>query len=65
MMGLADCVVDLVATGETLRKNGLKSYYEFLDITARVVCNRASYRARFTELKPLFERLTHVVAKQA
>ncbi len=65
MMGLADCVVDLVATGETLRKNGLKAYHRFLDVSARVVCNRASYRLRFAEFKPLFERLTEVVAQRS
>jgi len=65
LMGLADCVVDLVATGETLRKNGLKAYHRFLDVSARLVCNRASYRLRFAELKPLFEQLTEVVAKRA
>jgi ATP phosphoribosyltransferase len=64
MMGLTDCVVDLVATGETLRRNGLKAYHRFLDVSARLVCNRASYRLRFTELQPLFKRLTDVVARR-
>ncbi len=42
VLGLADCIVDLVETGNTLRENGLKIIEVITDSTARLVVNRAS-----------------------
>ena len=46
VLGLADCIVDLVETGNTLRENGLKIIEVITDSTARLVVNRASYQLK-------------------
>jgi len=46
VVGLADLIVDIVATGQTLRENGLVEYETIAPITARLVANRASLRLK-------------------
>ena len=57
LVGLADWIVDLVATGSTLRANGLAVIEEIASSTARLVANPASYHLRRREIAPLVERL--------
>jgi ATP phosphoribosyltransferase len=46
LLGLADCIVDLVETGRTLRENGLEEIEVIDESTARLVVNRASYQLK-------------------
>ena len=46
VLGLADCIVDLVETGRTLRENGLCIVEVIAESSARLVVNRASYQLR-------------------
>lgn len=55
--GLADAIVDLVESGRTLEENGLVVVEELLQVSARLVVNRASYRLQLEELLPLLESL--------
>jgi len=55
--GLTDAIVDLVESGRTLEENGLSVVDEILQVTARLVVNRASYRLKVEELLPLLEKL--------
>jgi ATP phosphoribosyltransferase len=57
LVGLADWIVDLVATGGTLRANGLAVVEEIARSTARLVANPASYPLRRQEIAPVVERL--------
>lgn len=57
LVGLADWIVDLVATGSTLRANGLAVVEEIASSTARLVANPASYQLRRREITPVMERL--------
>lgn len=60
LVGLADGIVDLVMTGQTLRANHLIEVAEIARSTARLVVNRSSMRSpRVTEL---VERLERVLA---
>ena len=43
-LGLARRIVDLVSTGTTLRENGLVETMRILDITARLIVNRAALK---------------------
>jgi ATP phosphoribosyltransferase len=45
-LGLADLIVDLVQTGQTLRDNGLTVVDEIAESTGRLVVNRASYQLK-------------------
>ena len=57
LVGLADGIVDLVATGRTLEENGLEVREEILDCTARLVVNRVSHKLRATEVDDVVERM--------
>lgn len=46
LVGLSERIVDLVSTGETLRLNGLVEVEKIMDVTARLVVNRASLKTR-------------------
>jgi ATP phosphoribosyltransferase len=57
LTGLADRIVDLVSSGETLRQNGLREVETLLDVSARLVVNRAALKLRCAEIDPLIDRL--------
>jgi ATP phosphoribosyltransferase len=57
LVGLADGIVDLVATGRTLKDNGLEIREEIAESTARLVVNRISHKLRAVEVDDLVERL--------
>lgn len=65
LVGLADGIVDLVATGRTLTENNLEVREEILSSTGRLVANRVSYRIRREEVDGLADRLREVVEKPA
>jgi ATP phosphoribosyltransferase len=55
--GLADGIVDLVATGRTLAENELEVREEIARCTARLVANRVVHKLRAAEVDALVERL--------
>ncbi len=61
LMGLADCIVDIVDTGNTLKANGLVALDTIADISARVIVNRASMKTRFEAVQSLIEILREQV----
>ena len=46
LVGLADCIVDLVDTGNTLRANGLLELEEICRVTSRLIINKAAMKTR-------------------
>jgi ATP phosphoribosyltransferase len=56
LVGLADGIVDLVATGRTLKENDLEVREEIATSTARLVANRVSHKLRAEEVDRLAER---------
>jgi ATP phosphoribosyltransferase len=55
--GLADQIVDLVATGRTLRENRLEIVDEILPSTARLIVNKASWPLKYTSIRQLIDRI--------
>jgi ATP phosphoribosyltransferase len=55
--GLADGIVDLTATGRTLRDNALEIREVIADCTARLVANRVAHKLRQAEIDALVERI--------
>jgi ATP phosphoribosyltransferase len=53
LVGLAECIVDLTATGTTLRENDLVEVDEISTSTARLISNRGAYRLRHQEISAL------------
>ncbi len=62
IMGLADEIVDIVDTGNTLKANGLEACESIAEISSRLVVNKASMKLKFKQIQPLIERLTAAVA---
>jgi len=56
-LGLADCIVDLVETGATLRENGLEPIEIIAESTGRLVVNRASYQLKTGAIAALITSL--------
>jgi ATP phosphoribosyltransferase len=63
LVGLADRIVDLVQSGETLRANGLVEVAEITRSTARLIVNRASLKTEYSPVSQLIERLKKQVAR--
>jgi ATP phosphoribosyltransferase len=61
LCGLADRIVDLVETGETLKQNNLVETDTILEITARLVVNRASLKTRRQAVDDLLKKLKGVL----
>jgi len=57
VVGLSDCIVDLVDTGNTLKANGLKAFDEISLISSRLIVNIASYKSKDIEIKELVNSL--------
>ena len=57
LVGLADGIVDLVATGRTLEENELEVREEIVECTARFVANRVSHKLRAAEIDELTAKL--------
>jgi ATP phosphoribosyltransferase len=55
LTGLADAIVDLVATGKTLKANDLVAVEEILPVSARLIVNQAALKTRRAELQPLID----------
>jgi ATP phosphoribosyltransferase len=55
--GLTDAIVDLVESGRTLEENGLVVVDELLQVSARLVVNRAAYRLKVEAMLPMLEAL--------
>jgi ATP phosphoribosyltransferase len=57
LVGLAECIVDLTATGTTLRENHLVVLDEISTSTARLISNRGAYRLRHQEISALADSI--------
>lgn len=57
LLGLSDCIVDIVETGRTLVENGLVVFDTIAPVTARVIVNRASFQLHRKELLTLLAAL--------
>jgi ATP phosphoribosyltransferase len=63
LVDLADAIVDLVSSGETLRANRLVPVEEILPVSARLVVNQAALKTRRAELQPLIEAFSRAARK--
>ena len=61
IVGLADIIVDVVDTGNTLKANGLVPLEHMADISSRIVVNTASMKTKHQRLSTLLEQLKQAV----
>lgn len=62
IVGLADRIVDVVDTGNTLRANGLEPTELIAHISSRLVVNQASMKTRHREIQDIIDLLAKAVA---
>ena len=55
--GLADVIVDLVETGETLKQNGLEVFEDIVDITSVLIANVAAFKLKRAPIRRLIDAL--------
>jgi len=65
LLGLADAIVDLVATGNTLRANRLHAVEEIRPISARLIVNQAALKLNRDAIQPLLDTFADAVGKHA
>lgn len=61
LVGLADCIVDLVDTGNTLRANGLEPIEPVVDISSRLIVNKTAMKMKHAQVRALVDQLAQVV----
>ena len=62
IMGLADVIVDIVDTGNTLRANGLEPRDLIADISSRLVVNKAAMRSKHSAIEAVTEAIAGVLS---
>ena len=62
-LGLAQMIVDITSSGETLRKNKLRIIGSILSSTSRLACNKIAYRTFETEISELQDKLQEGLKK--
>ena len=61
IIGLSDCIVDIVETGSTLRENGLTVLDKISDISARMIVNPVSMRLQTARINDIIDRIREVL----
>ena len=61
ILDLADLIVDIVDTGNTLRANGMEPLQEIATISSRLVVNKAAMRSRYVPIQRVIDDLADVV----
>ncbi|KHD07440.1 ATP phosphoribosyltransferase catalytic subunit [Candidatus Thiomargarita nelsonii] len=64
LVGLADRIVDVVDTGNTLRANGLAPLEPIADISSRLIVNKAAMKMKHAQVKSLIQQLQVAVERQ-
>lgn len=65
LMGLADAIVDLVSTGNTLKANDLVAVEEIRPISARLIVNPAALKLKREKMQPLLDAIAAAAAIHA
>lgn len=63
LTGLADAIVDLVSTGNTLKANHLVEVERIMDISARLVVNQASLKLKQAAIRPIIDAFAQAIVK--
>ena len=63
LIGLSDVIVDIVETGTTLKENGLVVMDKIVDISARLIVNKASFATKTNEVEQFINKLKVVLER--
>ena len=64
IMDLADEIVDIVDTGNTLKANGLEARETITDISSRVIVNKAAMKTKYPVIKEILSALEQAVSTE-
>lgn len=64
LMALADEIVDIVDTGNTLRANGLEPREKIADISSRLIVNKASMKMKHHQIDALIDAISAAVKER-
>jgi ATP phosphoribosyltransferase len=64
LVGLADRIVDVVDTGNTLKANGLAPLEHIADISSRLIVNKASMKMKHADVKRFIDDVARTVAQR-
>ena len=62
ILDLADEIVDIVDTGNTLKANGLQSRHKIADISARLIVNKATMKTKYSDVQAIVDSLSQAVS---
>jgi ATP phosphoribosyltransferase len=62
LTGLADAIVDLVSTGNTLKANHLVEVERIMDISSRLVVNQAALKLKQERMRPILDAFAKAIA---
>ena len=65
LVGLADKIIDVVDTGNTLKANGLEPQELIAHVSSRLIVNKASMKMKHARIKALIDMLADAVGRQA
>jgi ATP phosphoribosyltransferase len=63
--GLADAIVDLVSTGNTLKANNLVVVEEVMPVSARLIVNQAALKTRRALLQPMIDAFANAAGRRS
>ena len=61
LVGLADCIVDVVDTGKTLQANGLEPLELIMEVSSRLIVNKAALKMKHDEVTGFIQELKQVL----
>ena len=64
ILGLSDVIVDIVETGKTLYENDLEPKSDIVNISARLVANKVSYKFKNEQIRNICEEIEKVIAER-
>lgn len=63
LVGLADMIVDIVETGETMRQNGLEVVEDIMESSTHLIANKNSFFEKKSEVLDIYEKINAVISK--
>lgn len=60
LLNLSDVIVDIVETGTTLRENNLEPFEDIVNISARLIANKSSYKFKYDKINDICEKIREI-----
>lgn len=63
ILGIGDCILDIVETGTTLKENNLVVLEDYKVISSRLIANRVFYKTKFEDIQILIENFKKYIGE--